>query len=516
MVDVKTIEELKTFPVAVILREIKKVSNREQFEVSQLKEWLDNTEGDSLNEKLYVLLHGRKLCLVCGAKTKFERIDRGFSETCGRKCAGVIAKPKREATMLERYGGTTTLTSDKLKSKAQSTNLERYGGKSPMSSKMIQEKAQSTNVERYGGKSPMLSAEVSALAGSRKHHRSAKKNLDYAINELGLKLISGEFQKRDGLTDWECSAGHEIKEHRYTQYPYPIRCKTCHPLLSGTSLMEQDLALWISTITEIKTNFKIPSSNGVEVDILVGDIGIEFNGLYWHSELVGKTKNYHADKRLLCQERNIKLIQFFEHEWLFKTEIVKSMILHRLHKSPIKIAARKLQVCEIAKSTATKFMEDNHINGHANFKFAYGLIDLNGELQACATFAKDRFSHESKKIELIRFCTKINTSVVGGLSKILNFFDLKNENTILKTFCDLRFGDGAGYLASGWEYVKTTPPGYWYFNRQKEVFHRLNFTRMKLINILGDGASGTEWELAQQLGLNRFWDCGHLVFERKN
>ena len=49
--------------------------------------------------------------------------------------------------------------------------------------------------------------------------------------------------------------------------------------------------------------------NGKEIDILLPDlnIGFEFNGLYWHSELY-RDKNYHLAKSKLCENKGIQLI----------------------------------------------------------------------------------------------------------------------------------------------------------------------------------------------------------------
>ena len=39
------------------------------------------------------------------------------------------------------------------------------------------------------------------------------------------------------------------------------------------------------------------SLNGVEIDIFIPElnIGFEYNGLFWHSEKMGKDKNYHLN-----------------------------------------------------------------------------------------------------------------------------------------------------------------------------------------------------------------------------
>jgi len=70
-------------------------------------------------------------------------------------------------------------------------------------------------------------------------------------------------------------------------------------------------------------------------------IAFEFNGLYWHNE-EHKPNNYHLNKTELCEEKGIQLIHIWEDDWRYKQDIVKSMILNKLGKTPNKIYAQKL------------------------------------------------------------------------------------------------------------------------------------------------------------------------------
>ena len=61
-----------------------------------------------------------------------------------------------------------------------------------------------------------------------------------------------------------------------------------------------------------------------ELDIYLQDykIAIENNGMYWHSDDQYK----HINKLKLCTDNNIRLLQFWDYQWLFKTDICKSII----------------------------------------------------------------------------------------------------------------------------------------------------------------------------------------------
>ena len=46
--------------------------------------------------------------------------------------------------------------------------------------------------------------------------------------------------------------------------------------------------------------------------------------------------------------------------------------------------------------------------------------------------------------------------------------------------------------------------------------HRYNFTKHAILNKHPElDSNKTEWELMQELGYNRIWDCGNMRFEWK-
>jgi hypothetical protein len=165
--------------------------------------------------------------------------------------------------------------------------------------------------------------------------------------------------------------------------------------------------------------------NGKEIDIFIPskNIAIEYDGLLWHSEKFGKDKNYHLNKTNDCEKHGIRLIHIFEDEWVFKQNIIKSMLRNIFGLTQQKIYARKC-VCKLVTATeAMRFLDDNHIQGRCKAKYHYGLF-YNNELVSLMTFGHARqqkkYNEEyDNTYELLRFCNKINTSVIGGA---INFF----------------------------------------------------------------------------------------------
>jgi len=66
--------------------------------------------------------------------------------------------------------------------------------------------------------------------------------------------------------------------------------------------------------------------DGKEIDLVIEDIKIciEYNGLYYHTEIMGKNINYHLNKTIDCNQNGYKLIHIFEDEWMTNKDLVKT------------------------------------------------------------------------------------------------------------------------------------------------------------------------------------------------
>src|SRR5690606_33425461 len=164
----------------------------------------------------------------------------------------------------------------------------------------------------------------------------------------------------------------------------------------------------------------------LELDVYIRDLKLafEFNGLYWHNE-IQKDDNYHLMKTRYCENQGIHLIHIYEDDWKYKQDIVKSRILNLLGKSN-KIYARNCILKELDYLKTKQFLIDNHIQGFCTSKINIGLY-LNNELVSLMTFGKLRRNLGNKEIkegefELLRFCNKLNTTVVGGADKLFKYF----------------------------------------------------------------------------------------------
>lgn len=287
----------------------------------------------------------------------------------------------------------------------------------------------------------------------------------------------------------------------------------------GQSKPEKDLLEWLSGyIDDLKASDRTVL-DGKEIDIYSEShkIGIEFNGIYWHNyDYTGKDAM--INKTMLAKSKDVQLLHILDTEWIHKQDIVKSVILSKFGIYDTKIYARKCEVKVIDSKIANLFLDHNHLQGKDNSKIKLGLYHDN-ELVSVMTFGSRKIT-SNNDMELIRFCNRLNTTVIGGASKLFKFF-LNNYNfDKIKSYANLRISDGGLYKNMGFELVNQSAPNYWYFKPQApaklELKHRSGFQKHRLSGILENfDSSKTEWENMKNHGFCKIYDCGTLVFEYK-
>ena len=274
-----------------------------------------------------------------------------------------------------------------------------------------------------------------------------------------------------------------------------------------SSIKEKELYNYIKSIYpgEIIQSYR----DKLEIDIYLPELklGFEFNGLYFHSE-VFKEKNYHLEKMDLFKNKDIKIIYIWEDDWDVKNDTIKSQIKNWIGLSENKIYARKCYVKEVTDNKIIKdFLNQNHIQGWVNSVFKLGLYHGN-ELVSLMVF--DQYEGRKKMEEsgwnLSRFCNKTNHSIVGGASKLLNYFIKLKNPTRMVSYADKTWTDGNMYYKLGFKMVDQTRPDYKYIVENKRV-HKSRFRKSNLNTEL------TEREYMKQQGINRIYDCGKVKFE---
>src|SRR5690606_19018969 len=138
----------------------------------------------------------------------------------------------------------------------------------------------------------------------------------------------------------------------------------------------------------------------------------------------------------------------------------------------------------------------------------------NNELVSLMTFDKFEGRKKMKQNEwnLSRFCNKINTSVVGGASKLLNYFVENWSPSRVISFSDDSWSNGNLYIKLGFTLISKSYPNYSYIIDKK----RSNKQKWKKSNLVKMGFSKELSEskiMEDNFGSYKIFDCGQTKFE---
>jgi len=401
---------------------------------------------------------------------------------CSNKCAYQL---KNKKTNVEKYGVDSFSKTDDYKLKFKKMSLKNYGFDNPSKNFNIRKKISENKFDFWKNK---LKEEYNVISINNHNYE--------------MKCDCGKdhnfFIDRDVL--------HNRKQLK------TILCTICHPIKSYfNSGMEINVRNYIcdNYYNEILFNSRLL---GKELDIYVPKLKLafEFNGVYWHNEM-NKPNNYHQEKTELCEKNNIQLIHIYEDDWLYKNDIVKSMILSKLGKTENKIESNKCEIREITDNKLVReFLEKNHIQGFIGSSVKIGHFHKN-ELLSLMTFGKRRKKNTEDEYELLRFCNRLNTNVIDSRDKLFKYFVKNYSPKMIITYSDRSWDTGDLYRKLGFEFIGKTQPNYYYvIDRIKH--HRFNYRKDKLIKE-GFDKNKSEHEIMLGRGIYRIYDSGNLKFE---
>lgn len=344
--------------------------------------------------------------------------------------------------------------------------------------------------------------------------RSKGSKEDLQIRCPDIEIV-GDYINSETKIEWICPI---CKEH-YFSTPHnltkknPNRCPKCSRT-NQTSRAEKELQEFLLSLgfSDMILNTKsiIPP---YEIDIYIPskNLAIEYDGLYFHnSDHVDK--NYHLMKTKLCSDVGVRLIHIFEDEWLQTPDIVKSKLRNILGVIDKVYYARKLSIREVSDTKLKNFfLDSNHLQGSTSTSINIGLFN-GDELVSLMCFSKytDYFI-------LDRFCSKLDTNVVGGFSRLLKYFIINYHPSRIDTYAELRWTDynvnNSVYMKNGFSFVHYNKPSFWWTKASSRVHRRYgqkkNIQARRGVPI---DWNLTEYELMAQDGYKRIYDCGTVTF----
>jgi len=440
-----------------------------------------------------LLSHEIRCCLECNKSfSERKKRERNF---CSEECRKIWqAKPENIKFRIN---------------KAKESVIKKYGVESTFQVDSIRLKANEKSKETYVNRG----AEI-LKNNFRKFNEKRNDDLINRLNIIGYNIL--EFN--DDSIKITHPDGHEFEVNRkllLNRLNHDVELSTTiQPIGSPRTTFEIRLCKFLS---ENNINY-IPNDRKTikgELDIYIPshNLAVEVNGLYWHSEYY-LNNDYHLIKTKMCEEQNIQLFQFYEDELLEKYDIIKSMLSSKLGLINYKIYARKTIIKEMDSLTCRQFLINNHIQGNVNSSIKLGLY-YNSELVSIMTFGKLRNVLGNKinidgEYEMLRFCNKLNTQVIGGASKLYTYFKNTYKPIKVISFANRRYSNGNLYNQLGFKLEYNTVPNYWYvLNKTRK--HRFLYRKDILIK-QGFDASKTEHQIMSERKIPRIYDCGNMKF----
>lgn len=529
----------------------------------------DNTgfldTGATFAERLYCIRHdviSRPMCPICRKVPLRFKTDTGnYAKTCSTACS------RRNPETMEKFRNSLQARADPVGSvKARTTRFVKYGGwhsadfgskcKSTLERKHgdpcwnNQALRRATCEAKYGVDHHMKNPEVlkNCMENFAKKHDGAICSFQLpeviaktkaGIRRRAWQQILADTHVTPVFSENEFMAMPDINVEKSLKFQC-TRCGTvfdsawdngraspcpkCCPVDHGTSNEEIEISEYLSSIVpagfavvrKTKANRQVIPPK--EIDILVMKdgkpvLGIEFDGLYWHCDEY-KRKNSHIDKTKACEAAGFRLVHVFESEWLTKKDLVKARLANCLGVYDRVVYARKCEVRSISQADVRDFLEKHHGQGYVRSKVRLGLY-ASDELVSVMTFGRCRFD-KTHEWEMLRFCCKSGTKVMGGAGKLLAHFERVYCPSSLVSYADARWSAGGMYYKLGFRLLRLSPPNYWYFKHNSFILiSRIRCQKHKLANLLENFDPGkSEVENMKANGYRRIFDCGNMVFEK--
>ena len=450
---------------------------------------------------------------------------------------------KRKATSLLRYGvinnGQTTTAkkrhsefyadASKVEAAVQNfkdTMMLHHGVTNPRYLSEVNEKIQETNRIKYGACNPMQNPEIATKSVSIRRDnydpvhvwkRNYGRFQEMLAAEFNVTVLMNEGDYRGVMTrefmTFKCLSCDHTFSRKFEYHRSPI-CKVCNPTekkyRSSEEIAVHDFIESVYAGPILHSDRTI--INPYELDIVLPQlkIAVEYCGLYWHSELSGnKAWAYHANKMKIANTSGYRLITIFSDEWKSNQQLVKDKLKHILGvDDSMTVYARKAVAKEIPYNMARSFHQDNHIQGSPKSLGTNIGLFYSDQLVSVGSFV----SSGNGQYELVRLSS--TQRVVGGAGKIIKHFSSSAvECKSIISFADLRWSDAISnvYISLGFTEVGRVPQMQQYTSGDRR-YHKLLFPRSK---INPNNEPKTEWEMMQELGYDRIWDCGKIKYELK-
>lgn len=371
--------------------------------------------------------------------------------------------------------------------------------------------------QKFGGTMPINRSQVYV----QRKQMSYDKLKNYLITQKDIELLS-PFQnyKKGNNVEYKCNICGDTHVKKYDAADTTIRCYTCFPKVSFSSKEEQLIYNYIIQQLNVSADRCrrdiLPRQLQLDIYCPQYNIAIQVNGLYYHSQRSNnRDKNYHLNKTLQCNNLGITLIHIFDDQIRDKLQIVKSRLSHLFNKDTNIFQARKCIIKEVDNKLKSQFLELNHIQGNTQSAINIGAY-YNDQLVSIITFGRPRFKSKYQ-FQLIRMCNKLYTSIPGIFNRIFKYFIQNYKPNSIISYCDIRWSNNKQkyiYDNLGFKHSHNSKPNYFYTKDYVYRQNRFKYRKSELLKMFNSNDINglTEQQIMYNVGYDRIWDCGSMVF----
>ena len=422
-----------------------------------------------------------------------------------------------KTTVLRKYGVDNISKARSIKKKKEQTCLHNFGVKNPSQSSIIKKAKEQTCLKHYGALSHMQNGQfLQQYKNTVFDKYEGVYPIQAHILHKDIWVDDTKFIKlvKSGVSG-NCLNKYTVKDLSLffnvarSTIDYRIRKLDLWDFVD-TKVFAQEIELQKLLVSWGLQPIKY-KEDGLEIDVYSDKhkIGIEFNGNYWHSTAKKKNRYYHLLKTEKAAERGIFIYHLFEYEWLLYREKVINQLKNLLKINTETIYARKCIIKEVPNKEAQDFQEQNHLRGSASASVRLGLY-YNNSLVSIMTFGKPRFN-KNVEWELVRFCSKAGTNVVGGASKLFKYFIRTYNPKSIVSYSEVAKTTGKLYGLLGFTIADITKPNYVWVKNRGDVLSRYKTQKHKLLAMGFGTEADTEISIMSKRGYHQLFDCGNRV-----
>jgi transposase-like protein len=248
-------------------------------------------------------------------------------------------------------------------------------------------------------------------------------------------------------------------------------------------------------------------------------VGVDINPTYTHSTQhviegsynASKPVTYHQERALDAERNGWLLYQIYD--WNDEHSVLQQL-RHLLKLDNEHYQARKCILVNPSEAGTQRFLNDHHRQGYAAAGSICIGLQYRDELVGVMTFGKERFKEGHvmsgpDEYELIRFATR--GTVVGGASRMFQYFIREHNPARIKTFASLDSGQGKIYEKLGFRFERLAGLNAWYSKPGTKQAYKVTLCSRKFRSEY-ERLGMSQQEYMNALGFYRINDAGNKVF----